>query len=73
MPPELRTAFDGLYLAYNAPLYVAEQVYKALSKLYHPDMGGQAEHFHQINDAIDTIRRYLDPKPTDNDEDDIPF
>lgn len=72
MPPALRQAFDALYLAYNAPLYVAEQVYRGLSKVYHPDRGGQAEHFHHINDAIAIIRSYLDPQPPDEDND-IPF
>jgi hypothetical protein len=71
MPPELRQAFDTLFLAYNAPLLVAEATYKALSKVYHPDVGGQAEHFHAINDAIATIRSYVKPAP--HEDNDLPF
>jgi hypothetical protein len=76
MPPRLRHAFDTLFLAYNAPLYVAEVVYKNLAKLYHPDTGGTPEHFHAIHDAIATIRRYLGPTPPaepDDDDAGIPF
>jgi hypothetical protein len=73
MPPELRQAFDTLFLAYNAPLLVAEATYKVLSKVYHPDVGGQAEHFYAINDAIETIRYYVKPKPTEDDDSEIPF
>lgn len=75
MPPELREAFDVLYLAYTAPLCVAEGSYRALSKHYHPDKGGDPHAFHCVNDAMTTIRRYLDPKPEfqEDDNDDLPF
>jgi hypothetical protein len=72
MPAELKTAFDELYLAYTAPLCVAEGSYRALSKYFHPDKGGDVRQFQQVNDAIQVVRRYLDPKDDDLDAD-IPF
>jgi hypothetical protein len=71
MPVELREAFETLYLAYTASLYVAEAVFRALAKVLHPDTGGNAEDFQRINWAITVIRRYLDPKPED--DTDVPF
>jgi hypothetical protein len=72
MPDDLRQAFDVLYLAYTAPLCVAESSFKALVKYFHPDKGGDTEEFHKVNDAIIVIRRYLDP-PQETMDDDIPF
>jgi hypothetical protein len=68
MPEDLREAFDALYLAYSAPLCVAEGSYRALSKYFHPDKGGDVAQFHQVNDAIAIIRHYLDPQ-----DETIPF
>jgi hypothetical protein len=63
MPADLKDAFDSLFLAYTAPLCVAEGAYRALSKYWHPDRsGGHLEDFHRVNDAIETIRTYLDPQ-----------
>jgi hypothetical protein len=73
MPEDLREAFAVLHLAPTAPLCAAEAVFKALSKYYHPDRGGDAEAFCAIGDAVDTVRRYLDPKPEDSDANDVPF
>lgn len=72
MPDNLRQAFDGLYLAYTAPLCVAEASYKALARYYHPDHGGDTQDFYRVTDAIAIIRSYLDPQPGDPD-DAIPF
>jgi hypothetical protein len=71
MPDDLRAAFVLLHLAPNAPLCVAEASYKALAKYYHPDMGGSAEQFHLVSDAIRVVRRYLNPQ--EDPDDDIPF
>lgn len=71
MPEDLRRAFDTLHVAYTAPLCVAEGAYKALAKYYHPDKGGAGDGFTSINDAIQTIRDYLDPQ--EGNDDDIPF
>lgn len=72
MPDDLREAFDVLFLAYTAPLCVAEGSYKALSKYWHPDHGGDPADFDRVNTAIRIVRRYLDPQDVDED-DDIPF
>src|SRR5215471_5249228 len=68
MPDELRQAFDALFLAYSAPLCVAEASYKALAKYWHPDKGGTIEDFHRVNDAIGVIRRYLDWREEGSDD-----
>jgi hypothetical protein len=73
MPEDLREAFDALYLAYTAPLCVAEASFRALSKYFHPDRGGDPQQFHTVNDAIAVVRHYLDPRPEDPDANDIPF
>ena len=72
VPEDLRAAFDTLYLTYTAPLGIAEVAYKFLARHSdHADVGGTLS-FHALNDAIATIRRYLDPQEEDN-NDAIPF
>jgi hypothetical protein len=71
MPDDLREAFAALHLASTAPLCVAEASYKALARYYHPDMGGTAESFHAVGDAIRVVRHYLNPQ--EEPDDDIPF
>lgn len=72
MPRNLRHAFDVLHLAYTAPLGGAEAMFKFLARhSTHDDVGGPIN-FHAINDAISTIRSYLNPKSDDAD-DSIPF
>jgi hypothetical protein len=73
MPEDLREAFDVLYLAYSAPLCAAEAVFRALSKYCHPDRGGDVQKFHHVNDAIAVVRKYLDPRPENHDDDTVPF
>ena len=75
MPTDLREAFDALFLAYTAPLCVADASYKALAKYWHPDRGGASADFQRVNDAIQVIRAYLDPKPQEhsNNDDGLPF
>ena len=71
MPEDLRRAFATLHLASTAPLGAAEAVYRFWSKHTHPDLGGDVTVFHGVNDAIQVIRHYLDPKDTP--DDDLPF
>ena len=75
MPEDLKTAMDSLFVAYTAPLCVCEASYRALAKYWHPDKGGNPEDFHRVNDAIDIVRKYLDPTPETRYDrnDDIPF
>ena len=71
MPEDLAQAFATLHLAPTAPLGAAEAVFKFWAKQVHPDTGGEAALFLAANDAIQTIRRYLDPQETP--DDDLPF
>jgi hypothetical protein len=73
MPTDLKDAFDALYLAYTAPLCVAVASYRALSKYWHPDKGGDATDFDRVATAIEVIRSYLDPKEEQADGNDVPF
>ena len=73
MPDDLRKAFEALTVAYEAPLCVAEAAFRALSKYYHPDRGGDPQQFHAVNDAIAVVRHYLDPRPEDRDADTLAF
>src|SRR5262249_37433254 len=76
MPVELQTAFDTLYLQYTAPLCVADAAYRALSKYFHPDKGGDAHDFNRVASAIKTVRFHLDPANQREEpihDDDIPF
>lgn len=59
IPEDLARAFATLYLAPSCPLKAAEIMYKGLSRLVHPDVGGNIHAFYAINDAIDTIRKHL--------------
>jgi hypothetical protein len=72
MPDDLRDAFTALCLLPQAPWCAAEAVFKALAKHYHPDKGGDVEDFHRVNDAIQVIRHYLNPRKEEYD-DPIPF
>lgn len=48
--------YAALHIANDAPLAVAEAAYKTLAKLYHPDVGGNAETMKALNAAIAYIR-----------------
>lgn len=69
MPADLKEAFDALHLQYTAPIGAAEAVWRFMNKHFHPDKGGSGEECLLFNDAIETIRHYLNPPI----EDDIPF
>lgn len=71
MPEDLAQAFATLHLAPTAPLGAADAVFKFWARNYHPDLGGDAAIFRAANNAIQTIRRYLDPQETT--DHDIPF
>ncbi len=47
--------FQTLYLLPNAPPEVVKASYKALSKIHHPDVQGDAEKMVEINRAFDAI------------------
>lgn len=71
MPEDLAQAFATLHLAPTAPLGAAEAVFKFWSRHCHPDVGGDTALFLAANDAIQVIRRYLDPQ--EDPDDDLPF
>lgn len=52
-----RAEYHILHLQPTAPPELVEAAYKCLSRLYHPDAGGDTEKMMQINEAISTIRR----------------
>jgi hypothetical protein len=73
MPADLRKAFDTLTLAYTAPLGLANVAFKFYARFSdHDDAGGSID-FRQMNDAIQTIRKYLDPKKLEIEEGELPF
>lgn len=51
------TTFSVLHLQPTAPPELVEAAYKCLSRLYHPDRGGDTEQMQAINAAVATIRR----------------
>jgi len=53
-PPEWAKT---LYVQENAPIQVVEAAYRALSKLYHPDMGGNATLMQRLNTAVEAARQ----------------
>ena len=72
MPEDLAQAFATLHLAPTAPLGGAEAMFKFWARYCHPDVGGDPALFRAANDAIQIIRRYLDPQEMP-DDDAIPF
>jgi hypothetical protein len=51
------TPYDRLHLHPSAPIEVCEAAYRALSKLYHPDVTGSASTQQSLNRAIEQIRK----------------
>lgn len=51
------TPYDRLHLQPSAPIEVCEAAYRALSKLYHPDVTGSAFTQQSLNRAIEQIRK----------------
>lgn len=55
-PKKKRNPYDVLMINEDAPLEVAEAVFKNLVMKYHPDKGGSVEQFNYLNEAIQEIR-----------------
>jgi hypothetical protein len=51
-----RPAWEVLGIQPDAPLDVAEAVYKALAKKHHPDAGGSDEAMKELNEAFEAFR-----------------
>ena len=52
-----RTPYELLQVLNTAPIEVCEAAYRALSKLYHPDVTGSAATQRRLNQAIEQIRK----------------
>jgi hypothetical protein len=52
-----KSSYSKLYLLNNAPVEVVKAAYLALSKIYHPDSGGNEEKMKEINSAFDEIMK----------------
>jgi len=50
-----------LHVQPDAPLEVVEAAYRALSKIYHPDLGGDAEKMRELNEAVKEAREKTKP------------
>jgi len=53
--PVVSTPYEVLHLLPSAPREVVKAAYKALALLHHPDHGGDAELFKEINLAYESI------------------
>lgn len=51
------TPREVLFLLPNAPTELISAAYKTLSRLYHPDLGGDVGQMQRINQAYDQIRQ----------------
>lgn len=56
-PEKNSSAFSVLFLKDDAPIEVVKAAYKALARMYHPDVGGDEEKMQKLNDAMDRICR----------------
>jgi len=58
-PPNVGSGgpYAVLHVTSSAPLAVCEAAYRALSKLAHPDQGGDTTTMQRLNAAIETIRK----------------
>jgi DnaJ-class molecular chaperone len=54
---QLYSAYAVLHLAYGAPREVVTAAYRALSRMHHPDKGGDAEVMKQINAAYSELEK----------------
>lgn len=53
---QMERCYATLYLLPTAPLEVAMAVHRALSRIHHPDVGGDTRRMQDINAAMDKIR-----------------
>ena len=56
-PTRIDGAYALLHLRSTAPIEVCEAAYRALSKLFHPDVTGSSATQQSLNAAIETIRK----------------
>ncbi len=56
-PQSIASPFQTLYLLPNAPPEVVKASYKALAKIYHPDLRGSSEKMIAINRAFEIITK----------------
>lgn len=55
--PKPQTSYHVLHLQPTAPPELVESAYKCLSRLYHPDAGGDGATMQAINAAVAVIRK----------------
>lgn len=55
--PTNRTPYELLHVLSTAPIEVCEAAYRAMTKIYHPDVSGSAAMQQRLNDAIEQIRK----------------
>lgn len=53
---DIQTARSVLFVTEDAPMEVVHAAYRALTKLYHPDVGGDEERFKEIQRAWEETR-----------------
>lgn len=63
---ELIEAYEVLELKPGASEQATRAVYRALTKLHHPDVGGQADEFRRIRDAFRRIEEAGFPASAEN-------
>lgn len=56
-PPQIPPHYAVLHLSPDAPLVVAEAVYRTLAKQAHPDAGGSTDQMQRLNAAIEQVRK----------------
>lgn len=66
------TPYEILCVTEEAPMEVVSAAYKALARIHHPDVGGEAPKFLKLAEAYNQIRKersLLCPQPVDKPED----
>lgn len=61
MPVRVRPWFEVLGVFPNSDIELVEASFRILAKRCHPDQGGDAEAFREINEAIEIARKELNP------------
>lgn len=61
-PPRGHAAYEVLHLAPDAPVEVVHAAYRALARLHHPDVGGQAEDMAKLNRAYAQVLALADDR-----------
>lgn len=56
----LADAYQTLYVTPGAPPEVIRAAYRALSKLYHPDVGGDTAMMQKVNEAYGRLQQSMD-------------